>query len=77
MPTPTPLTGSLARQVWVRNGCYENFEAITRIPEGAIVRFMPVERRFDPFNRECVFIEYTGETRTVNGWVLLMDLTAP
>lgn len=77
MPTPTPLTGSLARQVWVRTGCYENFDAITRIPEGGIVRFLPTERRFDPFNRECVFVEYTGETRTVIGWVLLMDLTSP
>jgi len=72
--TPTPLTGTTARIVWVRNGCYETFDAISRIPEGAIVRFMPVERRWDNFNRECVFIEYVGETRTVNGWILLMDL---
>ncbi len=72
--TPTPLTGTTARIVWVRNGCYETFDAISRIPEGAIVRFMPVERRWDNFNRECVFIEYVGETRTVNGWILLLDL---
>lgn len=72
--TPTPLTGSTARIVWVRNGCYETYDAISRIPEGAIVRFMPVERRWDNFNRECVFIEYVGETRTVNGWILLADL---
>jgi len=75
--TPTPLTGTTARVVWVRNGCYETFDAISRIPEGAIVRFMPVERRWDNFNRECVFIEYVGETRTVNGWILLMDLAGP
>jgi tetratricopeptide (TPR) repeat protein len=72
--TPTPLTGTTARIVWVRNGCYETFDAISRIPEGAIVRFMPVERRWDNFNRECVFIEYVGETRTINGWILLADL---
>jgi tetratricopeptide (TPR) repeat protein len=75
--TPTPLTGETARVIWVRNGCYETFDAITRIPEGAIVRFMPVERRWDNFNRECVFIEFVGETRTVNGWILLMDLVGP
>lgn len=73
--TPTPLTGTVARTVWARQGCYETFEAISRIPEGAIVRFMPVERRWDNFNRECVFVEYTGEIRTINGWILLMDLT--
>jgi hypothetical protein len=72
--TPTPLTGSTARIVWVRNGCYETYDAISRIPEGAIVRFMPVERRWDNFNRECVFIEYVGETRTINGWILMADL---
>lgn len=75
--TPTPLTGSTARVVWVRNGCYETFDAISRIPEGAIVRFLPVERRWDNFNRECVFIEYVGETRTINGWILLADLAGP
>ncbi len=75
--TPTPLTGSLSRQVWVRAGCYESFDAVARIPEGGIVRFLPAERRFDQFNRECVFVEYTGETRTVIGWVLLVDLAAP
>jgi hypothetical protein len=75
--TPTPLTGSTARMVWARNGCYENFDAIARIPEGAIVRFLPTERRWDPFNRECVFVEYVGEQRTILGWILLADLAAP
>lgn len=75
--TPTPLTGATARTVWARNGCYETFEAIARIPEGGIVRFMPVERTFDNFNRECVFVEYVGETRTIIGWVLLADLAGP
>lgn len=72
--TPTPLTGTTARTVWARNGCYETYEAIARIPEGAIVRFMPVERRWDNFNRECVFVEYVGESRTINGWLLLADM---
>ena len=53
------------------------YEAIARIPEGAIVRFLPVERTFDNFNRECVFVEYVGETSTKIGWILLADLAGP
>lgn len=75
--TPTPLTGTTARTVIVRNGCYETFEMIARIPEGAIVSFLPVERTFDNFNRECVFVEYVGETSTKIGWILLADLAGP
>lgn len=75
--TPTPLTGSTSRMVWARAGCYETFNAVGRIPQGAIVRFLPTERRFDDFTRECVFVEYQGETRTIIGWILLADLTAP
>jgi tetratricopeptide (TPR) repeat protein len=75
--TPTPLTGALARQVWVRAGCYESFDAVARIPEGGIVRFLPAERSFDNFSRECVFVQYTGETKTVIGWILLVDLLSP
>ncbi len=75
--TPTPLTGSTARMVWARAGCYETFNAVGRIPQGAIVRFLPTERRFDDFTRECVFVEYQGETRTIIGWILLADLIAP
>jgi hypothetical protein len=75
--TPTPLTGTTARQLWAYSGCYEQFNQVGRIPEGAIVRFLPTERRFDAFNNECVFVEYQGETRTILGWVLLKDLRAP
>lgn len=76
--SPTPLTGSTARMVWARSGCYDTFDAVGRIPEGAIVRFLPAERRFDSLtNRECVFVEYQGETRTIIGWVMLVDLAAP
>jgi hypothetical protein len=64
--------------VWARSGCYDTFDAVGRIPEGAIVRFLPAERRFDSLtNRECVLVEYQGETRTIIGWVMLVDLAAP
>jgi tetratricopeptide (TPR) repeat protein len=76
--SPTPLTGSTARMVWARSGCYDTFDAVGRIPQGAIVRFLPTERRFDSLtNRECAFVEYQGESRTIIGWVMLLDLTAP
>ena len=76
--TPTPLTGTVARRLWARAGCYDSFDAVGSIPEGAIVRFLPAERRFDNLTtRECVLVEYQGETKTIIGWVQLVDLTAP
>ena len=76
--TPTPLTGTTGRIMWARSGCYESFNALARIPEGGIVRFLPAERRFDSItNRECVFVEYVGETSTVLGWIYLIDLAGP
>jgi tetratricopeptide (TPR) repeat protein len=75
--TPTPMTVVLARQVWARNGCYESFNANGRIPEGASVRTLPSERRFDNLNRECLLVEYEGPTQSVIGWILLIDLAVP
>ncbi len=72
------MTATTARRVYARNGCYENFEAFGIIPAGAIVRLMPVERQFDAVtNRECIFVSYQGETKTINGWIYLMDLATP
>lgn len=75
--TATPLTLVLARQVWARNGCYEGFTAIGRIPEGATVYTLPSDRRFDNLNRECLLVEYQGPTQSVIGWILLADLASP
>jgi hypothetical protein len=72
--TPTPLNAKVARQIWVRNGCYEEFTAIAQIPEGGLVRLLPTERRFDTLSRECLFVEFVGETRTIIGWILIADL---
>jgi len=64
--------------VWARAGCYDRFDAVGRIPQGAIVRFLPAERRFDDLTtRECVLVEYQGETRTIIGWIQLADMVAP
>ena len=72
--TPTPQAGLALRDIWVRNGCYETFSAIGKIPEEGPVRFLPSERRFDDFNRECVLVEYRGPDKSLIGWVLISDL---
>ncbi len=75
--TATPLTGTTARDIWARSGCYETKNAIARIPQGAIVRFLPKEREFDNFNRECVLVEYVGDKGSVIGYILIGDLASP
>jgi tetratricopeptide (TPR) repeat protein len=72
--TPTPLIATVARKIWVRNGCYEEFTAISQIPEGGAVHLLPAERRFDTLSRECLLVEYVGENSTVIGWILIADL---
>ncbi len=74
--TPTPAIGIAQRGVWARNGCYEGFTAIGRIPAGAMLRFLPSERRFDDFNRECVLVDYQRDGAAVIGWVLILDVGA-
>ena len=74
--TPTPLFVYAQRDVWARNGCYEGFTAVGRIPFGGVVRFLPSDRRFDGFNRECVLVEYQRDGAAVIGWVLTIDLGA-
>jgi tetratricopeptide (TPR) repeat protein len=71
--TPTPLALSLNRMVWARGSCYEAYEAIGKIPEGATVRPLPAERRFDNLSRECLLVEYVGAGQPVIGWILLQD----
>jgi hypothetical protein len=73
--TPTPISAFTQRDVFARNGCYEKFTAIGKIPAGATVRFLPTERRFDEFNRECVLVEYLApDGSAIDGWVLTLDV---
>ena len=74
--TPTPMAGTILRTIWARSGCYEQFNAVGRVPEGGTIRFLPSERRFDSFNRECVLVEYQSPTSSVIGWVLIADVGA-
>lgn len=73
-PTATPSAGLAQRDLWARNGCYESHAAAGRIPAGARLRFLPTERRFDEFNRECVLVEYNEGGKTIIGWILLADV---
>jgi tetratricopeptide (TPR) repeat protein len=73
--TPTPIVAFTQRDVYARNGCYEKFTAIGKIPSSVRVRFLPAERRFDEFNRECVLVEYlTDNGGAIAGWVLTLDM---
>jgi len=77
--TPTPIvTGTVLRNLFARQSCYEAFPATGRIPEGAVVTLISLPNRvFDDLNRECVLIEYRTEAANVIGYVLMMDLTFP
>jgi tetratricopeptide (TPR) repeat protein len=73
--TSTPIVAFTQRDVYARNGCYEKFTAVGKIPSGARVRFLPAERRFDEFNRECVLVEYLTENGgAIAGWLLTLDV---
>ena len=72
--TSTPTIGFSLRDVWARSGCYEGFTATGRIPSGGELEFLPMERRFDSFNRECVLVEYNENGKSIIGWILLLDI---
>jgi hypothetical protein len=61
--------------LFARNGCYEKFTAVGKIPTGSTVRFLPTERRFDEFGRECVLVEYLApDGSAIDGWILTLDV---
>ena len=74
--TPRPFSSLAQRDIWARSGCYAGFSAVGVIPAGGTVRFLPSERRFDDFNRECALVDYQRGSVDVIGWVLLADLGA-
>jgi hypothetical protein len=64
-----------ARDVWVRQGCYENYVALGKIPAGSSVRFLDNPRAFDPIGRECLLVQYTPKDQpSLIGWILIADL---
>jgi tetratricopeptide (TPR) repeat protein len=74
--TPRPLSAIAQRDVWARSGCYATYAAVGIIPANGTVRFLPSERRFDDFNRECALVDYQRGGVDVIGWVLIEDLGA-
>ena len=78
-PTATPvITGTVLRTLFAREGCYESYRAVGRIPEGAVVSLIAIPNRvFDNLNRECVLIEYRTEDRAIIGYVPLVDMSIP
>lgn len=78
-PTATPvITGTVLRTLFAREGCYESYRAVGRVPEGAVVSLIAIPNRvFDNLNRECVLIEYRTEDRAIIGYVPLVDMSIP
>ena len=78
-PTATPVvTGTVLRTLFAREGCYESYRAVGRIPEGGVVTLIAIPNRvFDNLNRECVLVEYRTEDRTIIGYVPLVDMSIP
>jgi tetratricopeptide (TPR) repeat protein len=73
-PSPTPTIAQTMRDVWARSNCYEGYPAIGKIPANSQVDFLPAERRFDNFSRECVLVEYEEFGSSIIGWILIADL---
>ncbi len=78
-PTATPvITGTVLRTLFAREGCYESYRAVGRIPEEAVVSLIAIPNRvFDNLNRECVLVEYRTEDRAIIGYVPLVDMSIP
>jgi tetratricopeptide (TPR) repeat protein len=77
--TPTAvITGTVLRNLFARQSCYEAYPATGRIPEGAVVTLISIPNRvFDDLNRECMLVEYRTEEANVIGYILLIDLSFP
>ncbi len=76
--TPTPIVEvQTVRNVWARSGCYDDFNATgQQIPAGTILTRLPMsDRSFDPFNRECILVEFRSGDFAIIGYVLIADVT--
>ena len=78
-PTPTQvIVGVVTRDLFAYSGCYESTNQNGKIPEGGEVTIIALPQRvFDDLNRECVLVEYKGETRTIIGYILVADISIP
>jgi len=78
-PTATQvIVGVVTRDLFAYSGCYESTNQNGKIPEGGEVTIIAIPQRvFDDLNRECVLVEYKGETRTIIGYILIADISIP
>lgn len=73
--TPRPMTGYTRRNIWTRNGCYDNFTASGHVPARTAFTIISLEERVDPNGNKCSLIETTDFSgKGVTGWALNKDL---
>ncbi|MEA4812776.1 MAG: hypothetical protein VB108_09430 [Anaerolineaceae bacterium] len=77
--TPTPIVSVMTmREVYMREDCYDEYKAVSLIPEGSILTVLNLgEARFDRFRNECLFVQFRGSGFTKTGYLLKKDLSLP
>lgn len=77
--TPTPVISVMTmREVYMRKDCYDEYKAVSLIPEGSILTVLNVgDVRYDRFRNECLFLQFRGAGFTETGYLLKKDLSIP
>ena len=77
--TPTPVISVMTiREVYMREDCYDEYKAVSLIPEGSILTVLNVgDVRYDRFRNECLFVQFRGSGFTKTGYLLKKDLSIP
>jgi tetratricopeptide (TPR) repeat protein len=77
--TPTPVVSVMTmREVYMREDCYDEYKAVSLIPEGSILTVLNLgDVRYDRFHNECMFVQFRGAGFTKTGYLLKKDLSVP
>ncbi len=77
--TPTPVVSVITmREVYMREDCYDEYKAVSLIPEGSILTVLNLgDVRYDRFTNECMFVQFRGSGFTKTGYLLKKDLSVP
>ena len=77
--TPTPVVSVMTmREVYMREDCYDEYKAVSLIPEGSILTVLNLgDVRYDRFTNECMFVQFRGSGFTKTGYLLKKDLSVP
>jgi hypothetical protein len=66
------------REVYMREDCYDEYKAVSLIPEGSILTVLNLgDVRYDRFHNECMFVQFRGAGFTKTGYLLKKDLSVP